>query len=95
MCVAEKLSGLRASVLSERMDSGTAVSVAVDRGFPALLLFTATAKNSSFSESREMNSRMGIFLLGRELQGKINDTFFIVQDRISLSFLSCSLFFFK
>lgn len=69
----EKVSGLRAWVLAERMDSGTAVSVSVDGGFPALLLFTATGKNGSFCESREMNTRMGIFHLGHQLRGKIKD----------------------
>lgn len=72
----EKLSGLRASVPSQRTDSGTAVWVSVDRGFPALLLFTAATTNSSFSESRELNSRMGVFHLGHKLQGKIKEHIF-------------------
>lgn len=73
VCSLEKVSGLRASVLTERMGSGTAVSVSVDAGFPALLLFTAPGKNGSFSESREMNTRMCIFHLGHQLQGKFKD----------------------
>lgn len=93
----EKLSGLQASVLSERMDSGTAVSVSVDKGFPALLLFTATTTNSSFSERREINSRMGIFHLDHELRGKIKEHIFhcLVSNHSFSSFPLSFLFHFN
>lgn len=69
----EKLSRLQASVLSERVDSGTTISVSVNKGFPAMLLFTATTKNSSFSERRELKTRMAIFYLDHKLQGKTRE----------------------
>lgn len=73
VCPLEKVSGLRASALAERTAPGTTVWVSVDGGLPALLLFTASGQNSSFSERRQLDTRMGIFHFGHQLQGKIQD----------------------
>lgn len=79
MCVLEKVAGLRASVLTERMDSGITVAVSVECTVPVLLLFTVMKQKTSFSESREMNTRMGIFHLGHRKEGKEN--YKLLQDK--------------
>lgn len=79
MCVLEKVAGLRASVLTERKDSGITVAVSVERGAPVLLLFTVMKQKSSFSETRGMNTRMGIFHLGHRKEGKENGK--LLQDK--------------
>lgn len=73
MCVLEKVAGLQASVLTERDDcldsADITVGVSLERGAPVLLLFSLAGDNSSFSETREMNSKKEIFHIGHPIQG--------------------------
>lgn len=73
MCVLERAAGLQASVLTERDDCletpDFTVGVSLERGAPVLLLFSLTGDNSSFSETREMNTRKEIFHIGHPIQG--------------------------
>uniref|UniRef100_A0A8P4G0C2 Polycystic kidney disease protein 1-like 2 n=1 Tax=Dicentrarchus labrax TaxID=13489 RepID=A0A8P4G0C2_DICLA len=72
MCVLEKVAGLQASLLTERDDGLDSpcitVGVSLERGGPVLLLFSLTGDNSSFSESRKMNTRKDIFRIGHQIQ---------------------------
>ncbi|XP_038575816.1 polycystic kidney disease protein 1-like 2 [Micropterus salmoides] len=72
MCVLEKVAGLQASVLTERDDcldsADITVGVSLERGAPVLLLFSLAGDNSSFSETREMNSKKEIFHIGHPIQ---------------------------
>ena len=69
MCVLEKVAGLQASVLTERNDRLITVGVSLNRGAPVLLLFSLTGDNISFSETRELNTREGIFHVGHQIPG--------------------------
>lgn len=75
----EKVAGLQASVLSERNDCIDTPEIMIygvflERGAPVLLLFSMTGyNNSSFSETREMNTRKEIFLIPQQIQG-MDDT---------------------
>ncbi|XP_044072039.1 polycystic kidney disease protein 1-like 2 [Siniperca chuatsi] len=75
MCVLEKVAGLQASVLTERDDClespDITIGVSLERGAPVLLLFSLTGDNSSFSETREMNTRKEIFHIGHPIQGSV------------------------
>ncbi|XP_026231670.1 LOW QUALITY PROTEIN: polycystic kidney disease protein 1-like 2 [Anabas testudineus] len=76
VCVLEKVAGLQASVLSERNDCidtpEIMIGVFLERGAPVLLLFSMTGyNNSSFSETREMNTRKEIFLIPQQIQGTV------------------------
>lgn len=74
VCILEKVEGLLASMLKEQDGcSGSpyiTFDVSVDRGEPVLLLFSLTGSNGSFSETREMNTKRGIFHIGYPIQGR-------------------------
>lgn len=76
MCVLEKVAGLQAAVLRDEDDSldspGLTVGVSLERGAPVLLLLTVIRHNNSFSETKEMNTRKGIFHIGHQIEGKEN-----------------------
>uniref|UniRef100_A0A7N6C1Z9 Polycystic kidney disease 1 like 2a n=1 Tax=Anabas testudineus TaxID=64144 RepID=A0A7N6C1Z9_ANATE len=89
VCVLEKVAGLQASVLSERNDCidtpEIMIGVFLERGAPVLLLFSMTGyNNSSFSETREMNTRKEIFLIPQQIQG-MDDT---TKTRLVVNFHS-------
>uniref|UniRef100_A0A8C9YDZ1 Polycystic kidney disease 1 like 2a n=1 Tax=Sander lucioperca TaxID=283035 RepID=A0A8C9YDZ1_SANLU len=73
MCVLEKVAGLQASVLTERDDCldspDITLGVSLERGAPVLLLFSLTGDNSSYSETRGMNTSKDIFHIGHQVQG--------------------------
>lgn len=92
MCVLEKVAGLRASVLTERKDSGITVAVSVECGAPVQLLFTVMKQKSSFSETREMNTRMGIFHLGHRKEGKENGEMLRDQNVVNWSLYRSFIF---
>ena len=73
VCVLEDVAGLQASVLAVRGDCldspDITVGVSLERGTPALLLFSLTGDSSSFSETREMNTRKEIFHIEHPIQG--------------------------
>ncbi|XP_035813867.2 polycystic kidney disease protein 1-like 2 [Amphiprion ocellaris] len=75
VCILEKVARLHASILTERDDCSDSpditLGVSLERGTPVLLLFSLTGDNSSFSETREMNTRKGIFLIEHPIQGPI------------------------
>uniref|UniRef100_A0AAQ6AF67 Polycystic kidney disease 1 like 2a n=1 Tax=Amphiprion ocellaris TaxID=80972 RepID=A0AAQ6AF67_AMPOC len=72
VCILEKVARLHASILTERDDCSDSpditLGVSLERGTPVLLLFSLTGDNSSFSETREMNTRKGIFLIEHPIQ---------------------------
>lgn len=76
VCVLEKIVGLQASVLTERNDCldspGMTLGVSLERGAPVVLLFFLTGENTSYSETREMNTTKGIFHIGHPIQGMEN-----------------------
>ncbi|KAI3355885.1 hypothetical protein L3Q82_004435 [Scortum barcoo] len=75
MCVLEKVAGLQASALSEKHDCldspEITIGVSLERGAPVLLLLRLTGDNSSYSESREMNTRKEIFHIRHPVQGPV------------------------
>ncbi|XP_078118997.1 polycystin-1-like protein 2 [Sander vitreus] len=75
MCVLEKVARLQASVLTERDDCldspDITLGVTLERGAPVLLLFSLTGDNSSYSETREMNTSKDIFHIGHQVQGSV------------------------
>ncbi|KAK2906286.1 hypothetical protein Q8A73_010229 [Channa argus] len=72
VCVLEKVAGLQASILTERNDclnSDIIVGVSLEEGAPVLLLFSLRGdNNSSFYETREMNTRKEIFHIGHQIE---------------------------
>ncbi|XP_035860041.1 polycystic kidney disease protein 1-like 2 [Sander lucioperca] len=75
MCVLEKVAGLQASVLTERDDCldspDITLGVSLERGAPVLLLFSLTGDNSSYSETRGMNTSKDIFHIGHQVQADV------------------------
>ncbi|XP_067459444.1 polycystin-1-like protein 2 [Thunnus thynnus] len=75
VCVLEDVTGLQASVLAVRGDCldspDITIGVSLERGTPVLLLFSLTGDSSSFSETREMNTRKEIFHIERPIQGSL------------------------
>ncbi|XP_042283303.1 polycystic kidney disease protein 1-like 2 [Thunnus maccoyii] len=75
VCVLEDVTGLEASVLAVRGDCldspDITIGVSLERGTPVLLLFSLTGDSSSFSETREMNTRKEIFHIERPIQGSL------------------------
>ncbi|XP_055361208.1 polycystic kidney disease protein 1-like 2 [Betta splendens] len=76
VCVLEKAAGLQASVLTEGTDcvdsADITVGVFLEKGAPALLLFSLTAdKNSSYRETRKMNTRKEVFHIKHQMEGVI------------------------
>lgn len=74
VCVLEKVAGLQALMLTERNDCvdspDITISVYLEQGAPVLLLFSlAGDNNSSFCETREMNTRKEIFHIGHQIEG--------------------------
>ncbi|XP_062287305.1 polycystin-1-like protein 2 [Scomber scombrus] len=72
VCVLEDVAGLQASLLADRGDcldsSDITVGVSLERGAPVLLFFLLTSDSSSFSETREMNTRNDMFHIERPIQ---------------------------
>lgn len=71
----EKISGLRAAVLAEKeanlnLDS-IDIGVSLDRGVPALLLFTLLQNNNAISKSTEIQTNKAIFHLGHRFHGRL------------------------
>ncbi|XP_037542039.1 polycystic kidney disease protein 1-like 2 [Nematolebias whitei] len=77
VCILEKISGLRATILKERDDcSGSpciTLGVLFDRGEPVQLHFTLTGDDGSFYETRKMNRRREIFHIRHPLQASCGD----------------------
>lgn len=73
MCELEKVARLEATVLTERDDCPDSpditVGVSLEQGAPVLLLFSLSGDNSSYSETREMNTSKEIFQIGHPIQG--------------------------
>ncbi|KAL7385772.1 hypothetical protein ABVT39_028164 [Epinephelus coioides] len=73
MCELEEVARLEATVLTERDDCRDSpditVSVSLEQGAPVLLLFSLSGDNSSYSETREMNTSKEIFQIGHSIQG--------------------------
>ena len=73
VCILEKLARLQATLLKERDDClespYIAFSISLDQGTPVLLFFSMTGDNSSFFETKQMNSKRGIFHIGHPIQG--------------------------
>lgn len=80
VCVLEAVAGLQASVLADRgncLDSpDIAISVSLERGTPVLLLFSLTGDGSSYSETREMNTRKDIFHIEHPIQGMVESNYY-------------------
>lgn len=64
----EKISGLQASVLGGKEanlnSESVTISVSLERGEPALILFTLLQHNNTISKSAEINTKEAIFHLG-------------------------------
>lgn len=75
VCVLEKLDGLQATLLKEAKDcfGSTCITlgVSLNRGEPALLFFSLTGKNGTFSETKEMKRRGEVFQFGCPLEGTV------------------------
>ncbi|XP_041858595.1 polycystic kidney disease protein 1-like 2 [Melanotaenia boesemani] len=75
VCILEKIVGLQASVLKERdacfISPYITIGVSLDKGAPALLSFSLTGDKSSFSETRHMNGKRGIFRIAHQVQGSV------------------------
>ncbi|XP_049449240.1 polycystic kidney disease protein 1-like 2 [Epinephelus fuscoguttatus] len=75
MCELEKVARLEATVLTERDDCPDSpditVGVSLEQGAPVLLLFSLSGDNSSYSETREMNTSKEIFQIGHPIQGSV------------------------
>ncbi|KAM6934543.1 polycystin-1-like protein 2 [Xenentodon cancila] len=72
VCILEKIAGLHASVLKGSDDCSDSpymtLDVSLDRGEPVLLTFSLSGSNGSFSETREMNTKRGMFQIGYPVQ---------------------------
>lgn len=70
----EKISGLQASVLADKQANrnleSVAVGVSLQRGVPALLLFTLLQRNNTISKSAKINTKKAIFHLGHHFHGR-------------------------
>lgn len=71
----EKISGLQASVLADKEANlnveSVAVGVSLERGLPALLLFTLLQNNNdTISKSTEIKTKKAVFHLGRHFYGR-------------------------
>nr|XP_033472921.1 polycystic kidney disease protein 1-like 2 [Epinephelus lanceolatus] len=75
MCELEKVARLEATVLTERDDCpdypDITVSVSLEQGAPVLLLFSLSGDNSSYTETREMNTSKEIFQIGHPIQADV------------------------
>ncbi|XP_047457946.1 polycystic kidney disease protein 1-like 2 [Mugil cephalus] len=78
VCILEKIVGLQATMLTERNDcsepADVALGVSLEQGAPVVLFFFLTGENSSYSETKEMNTRKDIFHIGHPIQGPVEVT---------------------
>lgn len=73
VCLLEPVEGLQASLLLEEgqcPDSHLPISVSLERGAPAQLLFSVTGDNKTFSETRHMhNSSLQVYNITPTVEG--------------------------